>query len=321
MFPSLKIVASLTNPGNFGIGSSLSTRSTSPYVHFKKASLLSSLQIGQNIEGEEGGSGQAWQDVKLSSDGSRVAVSNPFNQGNGINSGHVRVFEFDGSNWMQLGQDIDGVIGGNLPWNLVFCGVFIAFGIELLGINSLAFTGDWLRFVGKPELTGSWLVWGKSGSGKTSFSLQLAKYLTNFGRVAYNSLEEGVSKSLRRSMQLVKLEQVDGRFLILSEPISTLIKRLKKHKSPNIIFIDSLQYTDLNKKSYKALINQFRKKLFVIISHASGQQPADRTAIAIMFDANIKIRIEGYKATAMSRYGGGEDYIIWQQGADEYWVE
>jgi hypothetical protein len=34
---------------------------------------------------------------------------------------------------------IDGVIGGSLPWNLVFCGVFIAIGIELLGINSLAF--------------------------------------------------------------------------------------------------------------------------------------------------------------------------------------
>jgi len=34
---------------------------------------------------------------------------------------------------------IDGVIGGSLPWNLVFCGVFIAICVELLGINSLAF--------------------------------------------------------------------------------------------------------------------------------------------------------------------------------------
>lgn len=34
---------------------------------------------------------------------------------------------------------VDGVIGGNLPWNLVFSGMFIALGIELLGINSLAF--------------------------------------------------------------------------------------------------------------------------------------------------------------------------------------
>ncbi len=34
---------------------------------------------------------------------------------------------------------IDGVIGGSLPWNLVFSGVFIAICVELLGINSLAF--------------------------------------------------------------------------------------------------------------------------------------------------------------------------------------
>lgn len=34
---------------------------------------------------------------------------------------------------------IDGVIGGNLPWNLVFGGMFIALAVELLGINSLAF--------------------------------------------------------------------------------------------------------------------------------------------------------------------------------------
>ncbi len=34
---------------------------------------------------------------------------------------------------------IDGVIGGSLPWNMVISGMFIALGVELLGINSLAF--------------------------------------------------------------------------------------------------------------------------------------------------------------------------------------
>lgn len=34
---------------------------------------------------------------------------------------------------------VDGVIGGNLPWNLVISGMFIALGVELLGICSLAF--------------------------------------------------------------------------------------------------------------------------------------------------------------------------------------
>jgi len=188
--------------------------------------------------------------------------------------------------------------------------------------NLLAFKGEWLRLVGKPELTGSWFVWGNSGNGKTAFALQLAKYFTNFGRVAYNSLEEGASESLRRNMKLAKLEQVNGKLILLDkEPITYLIKRLKIHKSPKIIIIDSLQYSGLNKDSYKKLISRFSNKLFIIISHADGKQPAGRTAKSIKFDANVKIWIEGFKAHAQSRYGGGEDYIIWQKGADEYYVE
>lgn len=46
--------------------------------------------------------------VALSTDGNRLAVGAPQNDGNGMNSGHVRVFEWNGSAWTQLGADIDG---------------------------------------------------------------------------------------------------------------------------------------------------------------------------------------------------------------------
>ena len=36
-------------------------------------------------------------------------MSGPKNDGNlGSDLGHVRVFDFDGSSWVQVGQDIDG---------------------------------------------------------------------------------------------------------------------------------------------------------------------------------------------------------------------
>ncbi|MFC1743439.1 OPT family oligopeptide transporter [Candidatus Riflebacteria bacterium] len=56
---------------------------------------------------------------------------------------------------------IDGVIGGNLPWNLVYCGMFIAFGIELLGINSLAFAvGLYLPMsLSVPIMAGGFVRW------------------------------------------------------------------------------------------------------------------------------------------------------------------
>ena len=44
----------------------------------------------------------------LSSNGKIVAISARRNDGNGDNSGHVRVFEYKNNQWQQLGDDIDG---------------------------------------------------------------------------------------------------------------------------------------------------------------------------------------------------------------------
>ena len=65
-------------------------------------------QKGSDIDGEAAGdfSGRA---VSLSSDGSIVAIGGYLNDGiNGVDSGHVRLYEWDGSAWQQKGSDIDG---------------------------------------------------------------------------------------------------------------------------------------------------------------------------------------------------------------------
>ncbi len=68
-------------------------------------------QIGQDIDGEAADD-QSGRSVSLNSSGNRVAIGAPYNDGNtGIpddDRGHVRVYEFDGVSWSQLGQDIDG---------------------------------------------------------------------------------------------------------------------------------------------------------------------------------------------------------------------
>lgn len=187
--------------------------------------------------------------------------------------------------------------------------------------NTLAFEGPWLNLIGRPELTGSWLIWGNSGSGKTRFALQLAKYLTRFCRVAYNSLEEGASASLKAAIIDVGIAEVRRHFLVLDkEPISELITRLEKHKSPQVVFIDSVQYSALKYSDYIALIEHFRNKLFVFISHADGKNPAGRVARSIRYDAMVKLYIEGYRVPApASRYGGGQPFTIWAEGAIKCW--
>lgn len=185
---------------------------------------------------------------------------------------------------------------------------------------TLGFDGRFLASFGQPELTGSWLIWGKSANGKTRFALQLAKYFAQFRRVAYNSLEEGKSLSMREAILNIGMDDVERRFLLLDkEPIEELIERLKRPKSPDVIFIDSLQYAGLSYTDYKALRDQFRNKLFVFISHAKGREPKGEVANSVRYDAYVKVYVEGYKAFPQSRYGGGEDFVIWPAGAQKYW--
>ena len=64
-------------------------------------------QLGQDIDGEASGDNSGWS-VSLSGDGSRVAIGVSYNDGNGTNSGHVRIYGYSNNVWTQLGQDIDG---------------------------------------------------------------------------------------------------------------------------------------------------------------------------------------------------------------------
>lgn len=181
------------------------------------------------------------------------------------------------------------------------------------------FEGKWLDMVGRPEVKGSWFVWGNSSNGKTVFAAKLAKYMSNFGRVLYNSLEEGASASLKRAFEIAEIDTNDKITPLDKEPVPELLERLRKHKSPNIIIIDSFQYTGLTKDSYKAMLKEFPNKLFIFISHAEGKQPSGRTARTVKYDANVKIWIEGFKAIPKSRYGGDTPLIIWDKGAEIYW--
>jgi hypothetical protein len=98
---------------------------------------------------------------------------------------------------------------------------------------TLDFEGAWLQSVGLPELTGSWLVWGNPANGKTRFALQLARYLAGFCRVAYNSLEEGLSLSMREAVINSGMADVARNFILLDkESVKTSKKGFSKGEAP-----------------------------------------------------------------------------------------
>ena len=71
------------------------------------------------------------------------------------------------------------------------------------------FEGKWEEAFGTPERTGVWFIWGNSGNGKSSFVMQLCKELCKFGRVAYDSLEEGDSLSMQNSLKRFGMSMVN----------------------------------------------------------------------------------------------------------------
>lgn len=184
------------------------------------------------------------------------------------------------------------------------------------------FEGIWEEAFAKPERVGVWFVWGNSGNGKTRFTMQLAKYLTRFGRVIYNSLEEGSSHTIRKAFEDVGMREVGTKMVLVSETIERLSERLEKQRSSSIIIIDSFQYAQITYKQYIQFKERHKDKLIIFISHADGKQPAGRSAKSVMYDATLKIWVEGFRAISKGRYIGETGQMtIWEDGAMRYWGE
>lgn len=196
---------------------------------------------------------------------------------------------------------------------------------EVLGMKyeTMDFDGPWLDAFGKPERRGVWIIWGNSGTGKTTFALQLCKYLCRFGRVAYDSLEEGACLTMQNAFRREGMMEVNKRFLLIdNENMEELSIRLKRQKSPDIVVIDSFQYTGMNYRQYIAFKERHRRKLLIFISHADGKLPNGRAAKSLMYDASLKIYVEGFRAFSKGRFiGPKEHYDIVPEKARTYWGE
>jgi hypothetical protein len=188
--------------------------------------------------------------------------------------------------------------------------------------NTLEFDGVWKEAIGCPERTGSWLIFGPPKHGKTSFAMMLAKYLTRFERVFYNSVEEGLSRSIQLAYERTGMEEVPaGRILLDRDRIDDLYRRLSAPKSPNIVFIDSIQFMEMKFSEYRALKRRFHHKMFIFVSHVRGGQPEGSTAMRIWRDANVAIRVAGFRAFPTGRYGGDGYIDVDGERANRYHVK
>lgn len=179
----------------------------------------------------------------------------------------------------------------------------------------LPFEGRFKDSFSQPEDNFSMIIYGSSGNGKTEAEVIICKYLTNYGTVYFNSTEQGISRSLQTAWIRNKMDEVDGKVqLAHKESYETMVARLKRKKSAKIVFIDSIQHSGISYEMWKQLRSKFPKKIFVLISHATGSEPRGAAAFDIKYDVDIKCFVKDFILYPDGRFGGGKPFVIFEEG-------
>lgn len=186
--------------------------------------------------------------------------------------------------------------------------------------DTIRLGGGWDDCVGEIETTGVWFIWGNSGNGKTSAVVSLCKELSAFGKVLYNSREEGVSLTMQNTLRRYGMGELGSRFQLANMPLQELDEKISQQRSPKFVVLDSFQYMGLTYKDFRAFCEKHKNKLLIFVSRTRGRQPEGRAATSAMYDASCKIWVEGYKAFSKGRFVGSTgEMTIWDEGAKKYW--
>lgn len=163
---------------------------------------------------------------------------------------------------------------------------------------------------GQPSDCGIWLIYGKEKNGKTTFALQLAKYLSKHKKTLYVTAEEGAELEFTRACVRAGISETDTNLHFIDyEPLTELRERLARKKSARIVFIDNITvYNDeLKGGALRALQRDFPNRLFVFIAHEddTGGAPATSSGKLCRKYAKIICHVEGMQAQISGRCPGG----------------
>jgi hypothetical protein len=188
--------------------------------------------------------------------------------------------------------------------------------------DTIRLGGGWNECVGEIETTGIWFIWGNSGNGKTSAVVSLCKELSAFGKVLYNSREEGVSLTMQNTLRRYGMGELGSRFQLANMSLQELDEKISQQRSPKFVVLDSFQFMGLTYKDFRAFCEKHKNKMLIFVSRTRGRQPEGRAATSAMYDASCKIWVEGYKAFSKGRFVGTTgEMTIWDEGAKKYWSD
>lgn len=179
----------------------------------------------------------------------------------------------------------------------------------------------WYEAYKQPQNRGVWFLWGGSGSGKSTKAMMTAKELAKNEKTLYATQEEETDDSdFVDRIEFLKMQDVAKKFHAQNYSLTELDKVLDRRGSAHVVIIDSAPYFFKNWDEYYRFKKKWaNKKLIIIIGHADGKNPSTELQKRIMYDAKMKIFIEGYQAICKGRTIGpnGGRFIIWKEGFEK----
>lgn len=193
--------------------------------------------------------------------------------------------------------------------------------------------GDMLKmkFV-KLELPGKWgellqnvpanftaMVYGQGKNGKSSFSLQFAKMLSQKGLVLYNFAEQGITATTQDLIRGMGIDEADQIVLSGGRTLNELRDTLKAVK-PKFVFIDLMNYYEISPdEMFRFMKEEFPQTAFILVMEATkdGNFKGDNGWLHIV---DAKIECKDFVANNSGRLGFGR-FVIWPQKVAELEAE
>ncbi|MCR4800696.1 MAG: DNA repair protein RadA [Bacteroidales bacterium] len=194
-------------------------------------------------------------------------------------------------------------------------GLYGLCGIELKGCKSgsavgsaeflsakftvLPFTGKYKQLIGRPSEPFRIMIYGKAGSGKSSFALQFAQYIAGLGKkVLFVANEEKFGYTLQEKMRRYNIAH-KNLFIVDTMPASI--------KEYDVVFIDSVNSIGYEPEDLRKLD---AKKSFVFIFQCI-KDGNFRGSQEFEHDVDTSIVVESFKAkTVKNRFGGNGEVNV-----------
>lgn len=178
----------------------------------------------------------------------------------------------------------------------------------------LNFTGKWLYLIGRPSPEFDASIYGKAGQGKSTFSAQFACYLAeNFGKVAYISSEEGITRTMKD--KLVQNNAYTPNLDIVEVGCFEDIINGVPRGVYRFLFLDSLDDMGITPDKLKQIKVHFGNIAIISISQVTKQGQI-RGSNQLGHNTQIQIRVDKGKAiTEKNRYEKTPKvYVVFEEG-------